>query len=121
LRGERGGYAADEGASKDGPTPGDRTCSLSRGFGPHSDRGHRRYHAWRQRCAGGSGWWGKHIATRLVGHPFLHVAGIGEPTEANHAAIGEMGLPIWTDLAEPLTSADIDAVILTTPNPLHEE
>lgn len=69
----------------------------------------------------GFGWWGKHMATRLIGHPFLHVAGIVEPMEANHAAIGEMGLAIWTDLAEPLASTDVDAVILATPNPLHEE
>lgn len=68
----------------------------------------------------GFGWWGKHMATRLVGHPFLKVAGIVEPFEANHAAIAEMGLPIWTDLAEPLALAEIDAIILTTPNPLHE-
>ena len=41
--------------------------------------------------------------------------------EANHARIGEMGLHVWTDIAEPLASAGIDALILTTPNLLHEE
>ena len=69
----------------------------------------------------GFGWWGKHMATRLVDHPVLNVAGIVEPFKANHAAIAEMGLPVWTDLAQPLAIADIDAVLLTTPNPLHEE
>ncbi|MGH1483770.1 MAG: Gfo/Idh/MocA family protein [Geminicoccales bacterium] len=69
----------------------------------------------------GFGWWGKHIATRLTGHPFLHVQGIVEPMIAHHKAIDEMGLTIWTDLAEPLALADVDAVILTTPNALHEE
>ena len=49
------------------------------------------------------------------------VAGIVEPMEANHAAIAEMGLPVWTDLAQPLSQTDIDGVLLTTPNPLHEE
>ncbi len=69
----------------------------------------------------GFGWWGKHMATRLTDHPFIKVAGIVEPMAANHAAISELGLPVWTDLGEPLEIAGIDAVILTTPNPLHEE
>ncbi|MBL4768082.1 MAG: Gfo/Idh/MocA family oxidoreductase [Rhodobacteraceae bacterium] len=68
----------------------------------------------------GFGWWGKHMATRLVDHPFLRVAGIIEPMEANHAAIAEMGLTVWTDLSEALVQDDVDAVILTTPNLLHE-
>lgn len=69
----------------------------------------------------GFGWWGKHMATRLEGHPWIHVAGIIEPFEDNHAAIREMGLALWPDLSEPLARDEIDAVILTTPNPLHEE
>jgi predicted dehydrogenase len=69
----------------------------------------------------GFGWWGKHMATRLEGHPFLRVAGIVEPFEANHAAIAQMGLTVWTDLDEALAQDDVEAVILTTPNPLHEE
>lgn len=68
----------------------------------------------------GFGWWGKHMATRLVDHPFLRVVGIIEPMEANHRAIADMGLPVWTDLSEALVRDDVDAVILTTPNPLHE-
>jgi len=69
----------------------------------------------------GFGWWGKHMATRLVGHPCLRVVGIIEPFEANHSAIAEMGLPVWADLSEALIRDDVDAIILTTPNPLHEE
>ncbi|MDV7143887.1 Gfo/Idh/MocA family oxidoreductase [Tropicimonas sp. TH_r6] len=68
----------------------------------------------------GFGWWGKHIANRLQGHPWLRVAGIVEPVTENHAGILEMGLPAWTELAEPLALAQVDAVILTTPNTLHE-
>jgi predicted dehydrogenase len=68
----------------------------------------------------GFGWWGKHITKRLQGHPWLHVAGIVEPVTAHHDGIAEMGLTAWTDMAEPLVLTDIDAVILTTPNPLHE-
>ncbi|MBU2991707.1 Gfo/Idh/MocA family oxidoreductase [Octadecabacter sp. 1_MG-2023] len=68
----------------------------------------------------GFGWWGKHIATRLQGHPWLTVAGVVEPVTDNHAGITEMGLTAWSDLADPLTLDEVDAVILTTPNPLHE-
>jgi predicted dehydrogenase len=69
----------------------------------------------------GFGWWGKHMATRLAEHPSIRVVGIVEPMEANHAAIGDMGLTVWTDLSQALAIDAIDAVILTTPNPLHEE
>ncbi len=69
----------------------------------------------------GFGWWGKHMATRLAGHPWIRVLGIVEPFEANHAAIREMGLELWNDLDVPLGLAEVDAVILTTPNVLHEE
>ncbi|WP_376877946.1 Gfo/Idh/MocA family protein [Albirhodobacter sp. R86504] len=68
----------------------------------------------------GFGWWGKHIATRLQGHPWLRVAGIVEPATANHGAIAAMGLTAWSDFDAPLAMSDVDAVILTTPNPLHE-
>ncbi|SNS86708.1 Gfo/Idh/MocA family protein [Tropicimonas sediminicola] len=68
----------------------------------------------------GFGWWGKHIAKRLQGHPWLRVAGIVEPVTDNHDGIREMGLTAWTDLAEPLAQEEVDAVILTTPNTLHE-
>lgn len=68
----------------------------------------------------GFGWWGKHIATRLQDHPWLKVQGIVEPATNNHAGIADLGLTAWTDLAEPLAIDGIDAVILTTPNTLHE-
>ena len=69
----------------------------------------------------GFGWWGKHIATQLQGHEWLHVAGVIEPATDNHGAIAEMGLTAWSDFDAPLALKEIDAVILTTPNPLHEE
>lgn len=68
----------------------------------------------------GFGWWGRHIATRLADHAWLKVAGIVEPATGNHADITAMGLTIWTDLDAPLALDGIDAVILTTPNTLHE-
>lgn len=69
----------------------------------------------------GFGWWGKHMATRLADHPYIRVVGIVEPMDANHQAIKDMGLTLWTDLSEPLALEGVDAVVLTTPNPLHEE
>ncbi len=69
----------------------------------------------------GFGWWGKHIATRLQDHPWLKIAGIIEPAIANHPAIRELGLAAWTGFDEALARSDVDAVILTTPNTLHEE
>lgn len=68
----------------------------------------------------GFGWWGKHIATRLQGHPWLRVAGVIEPVTENHANIEAMGLTAWDDFGPPLAMEEVDAVILTTPNPLHE-
>lgn len=68
----------------------------------------------------GFGWWGKHIASRLQSHDWLQVAGVVEPVTENHGGIAEMGLTAWTDLSEPLELAQVDAVILTTPNTLHE-
>lgn len=69
----------------------------------------------------GFGWWGQHMASRLADHPWLRVAGIVEPLVTHHALIAEKGLTAWTDLAEPLADETIDAIILTTPNTLHEE
>lgn len=69
----------------------------------------------------GFGWWGKHMATRLADHPLIRVVGVVEPMEANHSAIAAMGLTVWTELSQALETETVDAVILTTPNPLHEE
>ncbi|MBY4892880.1 Gfo/Idh/MocA family oxidoreductase [Rhodobacteraceae bacterium N5(2021)] len=68
----------------------------------------------------GFGWWGKHIATRLQDHPWLRVAGVIEPAAQNHPNIEAMGLTAWDDFAPALALSEVDAVILTTPNPLHE-
>lgn len=69
----------------------------------------------------GFGWWGKHFAARLKGHQHIHIAGIVEPADAHHADIRELGLEIFSSLDEALQQDHVDAVILTTPNPLHEE
>ena len=69
----------------------------------------------------GFGWWGRHIAKRLEGHSSIYVAAIVEPATAVHEDIRAAGLEALIDLDAALMHPDIDAVILTTPNPVHEE
>lgn len=69
----------------------------------------------------GFGWWGKHIATRLEGHDRISIAAVVEPETGLHCAVLEKGLKPVTSLDDALGHDDIDAVILTTPNPVHEE
>lgn len=68
----------------------------------------------------GFGWWGKYIATRLKDHPWLRVVGVIEPATDMHENIVSLGLEAWETFDAPLALAEVDAVILTTPNPLHE-
>lgn len=69
----------------------------------------------------GFGWWGQHILRRLEGHDRIVVLGIVEPAEALHARIRAAGSAVIPTLEEALLRADVDAVVLTTPNTLHEE
>lgn len=69
----------------------------------------------------GFGWWGKHIARRLEGHPKIAIAGVVEPDTANHATVRAAGLAVYPDFDAALADSAVDAVVLTTPNPVHEE
>ena len=69
----------------------------------------------------GFGWWGKHITSRLQHHDSIKVLGIVEPHVPNHEAIAKMGLRLFEDLAAAVSLDEVDAIVLTTPNPLHEE
>ncbi|MGI9492505.1 MAG: Gfo/Idh/MocA family protein [Geminicoccaceae bacterium] len=69
----------------------------------------------------GFGWWGQHMARRLEGHVDFAVLGIAEPDAAKHDGIEAAGLERFEALEAALGRDDVDAVILTTPNPLHEE
>lgn len=69
----------------------------------------------------GFGWWGRHIAARLEGHGGLAVRAVIEPAGALHGEIEERGFTALPDLDAALARDDVDAVILTTPNPVHEE
>lgn len=69
----------------------------------------------------GFGWWGRHIAKRLSGHKGLIVVVVIEPALSVHEDIRAKGLEPLCDLDAALARNDVDAVILTTPNPVHEE
>ena len=69
----------------------------------------------------GFGWWGRHIATRLKDHTGIAVAAVIEPAVAVHDDIRAMGLAPLDHLDAALARDDVDAIILTTPNPVHEE
>ncbi len=69
----------------------------------------------------GFGWWGKHMSTRLRGNGRMRVATVIEPMAERHDDIRALGIAPATDFAAVLADPAIDAVILTTPNPLHEE
>lgn len=69
----------------------------------------------------GFGWWGRHIAKRLADHPGITVAAVIEPVRAVHSDIRAEGLEPLDNLDAALARSDVDAVVLTTPNPVHEE
>ncbi len=69
----------------------------------------------------GFGWWGRHIAKRLKDHSGITVISVVEPVVEVHADIRAQGLEPLADLDAVLARSDVDAVVLTTPNPVHEE
>lgn len=69
----------------------------------------------------GYGWWGQHMVRRLTGHPWIVAANVVEPNEALHEKIAAAGPVPVRSLDDVLADDRIDAVILTTPNRLHEE
>lgn len=69
----------------------------------------------------GFGWWGQHIARRLTDHTDIVVLGVAEPDVTRQGDIAAAGLEWFHSLDVALMREDVDAVILTTPNLLHEE
>jgi len=67
----------------------------------------------------GFGWWGQHILRRLTGHADIAVIGVVEPDGS--ADVDAVDLAWFDSFDVALTRADVDAVILTTPNVLHEQ
>lgn len=68
----------------------------------------------------GFGWWGQHIVDRLQSSDKLVALAVIEPNEQHHAAITAKGLTVLADFDAALEDPQVDAVILTTPNTLHE-
>ncbi|MEM9220977.1 MAG: Gfo/Idh/MocA family oxidoreductase [Pseudomonadota bacterium] len=68
----------------------------------------------------GFGWWGRHVAVRVADHPQMILGGVVEPQLEQRDAIQSAGYNLYSDFDAALNS-DIDAVILTTPNLVHEE
>ncbi len=69
----------------------------------------------------GFGWWGRHMATRLRDNSRIVVKAIIEPIASRHDEITAIGIRPVDDLATVLADPEIEAVVLTTPNTLHEE
>lgn len=69
----------------------------------------------------GFGWWGQHMAKQLKNNPRFSIAAIIEPSDALAEKISETGLDRLTDIEQALDNPAIEAIILTTPNTLHEQ
>ncbi|MGI9416446.1 MAG: Gfo/Idh/MocA family protein [Geminicoccaceae bacterium] len=69
----------------------------------------------------GFGWWGQHMARRLADRADIVVAGVVEPDAIRRDDIAAAGLEWFESLDVALAHEEVEAVILTTPNPLHEE
>ncbi len=68
----------------------------------------------------GFGWWGKHVTNRLSGHGSIDVVAVAEPDIRLHGEIAALGVRPVACLEEVLTMEQIEAVILTSPNDLHD-
>lgn len=66
----------------------------------------------------GYGWWGRHMAQRLEAHEQFELAGIYAPELAELAETD--GRRVFPSFEALLEGSDAEAVILTSPNDLHE-
>lgn len=69
----------------------------------------------------GFGWWGQHMAKRLKTNPRFSVICIIEPDDNRNDDIKAAGLSRITSIDEVLGDNRLQAIILTTPNTLHEQ
>ncbi len=68
----------------------------------------------------GFGWWGQHMAKRLKDNKRLSIVAIIEPDESRAQEIANAGLNRLQSIDHALEDNSIEAVILTTPNVMHE-
>ncbi len=69
----------------------------------------------------GYGWWGQHMVRRLRDIETIRPVLVIEPSEERREQVAEHGIRAVAAFEEALTDASIDAVVLTTPNTMHEE
>ena len=69
----------------------------------------------------GFGWWGQHIARRLVDNPNFELVCVVEPVEALHNGIKRLGLKVLENYEDALSFPEVEALIITSPNDLHDE
>jgi predicted dehydrogenase len=67
----------------------------------------------------GFGWWGQHMLRRLTDNSRINVSHVVE-TDGDRAALVGDGAIVLDDFNIALAEPTIDAVILTTPNTMHE-
>lgn len=69
----------------------------------------------------GFGWWGQHIARRLVDNPNFELVCVVEPVKALHNGIKRLGLKVLENYEDALSFPEVEALIITSPNDLHDE
>ncbi len=69
----------------------------------------------------GYGWWGQHMVRRLAGHDGLSVIMVVDPSDERRAQATQTGIATAGDFEAALADATVDAVVLTTPNTMHEQ
>ena len=69
----------------------------------------------------GFGWWGRTIASRLKENSLFELVCVVEPNADAHSDIIEMGLTPILDFDEAVKMENVRALILTSPNDLHDQ
>lgn len=68
----------------------------------------------------GFGWWGQHIARRLSDHSDFDIRCVVEPAAGLHSEIEALDLNVAPSFEVALNDTSVQAVILTSPNDLHD-
>ncbi|WP_419913184.1 Gfo/Idh/MocA family protein [Hoeflea sp.] len=69
----------------------------------------------------GFGWWGQHMVRRLSDNQNIRPALVIDPDPERRELAGQQGVRTTADFDAALADPEIAAVILTTPNTMHEE
>jgi predicted dehydrogenase len=69
----------------------------------------------------GYGWWGQHMLRRLADNEAIAARVVVAPSEGQRAMAQEHGVRTMATIEEALADEQIKALILTTPNTVHEQ